>query len=152
WEADTVAGQTGKACLVTLVDRKSRLLLIGKSENKASKPVVDQMIKLLQGIDSNFCKTITPDRGKEFSQHARLTEELNNTQIYFPDPHAPWQRGSNENTNGLLREYSPKSVDLTDATDEEIQGWATKLNTRPKKCLNWKTPYEIFYKTVLHLI
>ena len=62
------------------------------------------------------------------------------------------QRGSNENTNGLLREYSPKGVDLTDATDEEIQGWATKLNTRPKKCLNWKTPYEIFYKTVLHLI
>ena len=152
WEADTVAGQTGKACLVTLVDRKSRLLLIGKSEKKASKPVVDQMIKLLQGVDSNFCKTITPDRGKEFSQHARLTEELNNTQIYFPDPHAPWQRGSNENTNGLLREYSPKGVDLTDATDEEIQGWATKLNTRPKKCLNWKTPYEIFYKTVLHLI
>ena len=152
WEADTVAGQTGKACLVTLVDRKSRLLLIGKSEKKASKPVIDQMIKLLQGVDSNFCKTITPDRGKEFSQHARLTEELNNTQIYFPDPHAPWQRGSNENTNGLLREYSPKGVDLTDATDEEIQGWATKLNTRPKKCLNWKTPYEIFYKTVLHLI
>lgn len=81
-----------------------------------------------------------------------MTEELNNTQIYFPDPHAPWQRGSNENTNGLLREYSPKGVDLTDATDEEIQGWVTKLNTRPKKCLNWKTPYEIFYKTVLHLI
>ena len=152
WEADTVAGKTGKACLVTLVDRKSRFLLVGKSEKKASQPVIDQMIKLLRGIEDDQCKTITPDRGKEFSQHARLTETLNDTQVYFPDPHAPWQRGTNENTNGLLREYTPKGVDLSDATNEDIQTWAKKLNTRPKKCLNWKTPYEIFYDTVLHLI
>lgn len=66
------------------------------------------MINLLRNIGEDKCKTVTPDRGKEFSQHSRITLELNGTKVYFPDPHAPWQRGTNENTNGLLREYSPK--------------------------------------------
>ena len=72
--------------------------------------------------------------------------------VYFPDPHAPWQRGTNENTNGLLREYSPKGEDISGIFDSQIQEWANKLNTRPRKCLNWKTPYEVFFNESLHLI
>ncbi|WP_258537897.1 IS30 family transposase, partial [Enterococcus faecium] len=75
-----------------------------------------------------------------------------NPKVYFPDPHAPWQRGTNENTNGLLREYSPKGEDISGIFDSQIQEWANKLNTRPRKCLNWKTPYEVFFNESLHLI
>lgn len=152
WEADTVAGKTGKACIVSLVDRKSRFVLLGKVDKKLSKSVIDCMITLLESVGPTKCMTITPDRGKEFSQHHRLTEELNGTKVYFPDPHAPWQRGTNENTNGLLREYSPKGEDFSGVLDIQIQEWANKLNTRPKKCLNWKTPYEVFFNESLHLI
>ncbi|WP_155392196.1 IS30 family transposase, partial [Levilactobacillus brevis] len=72
--------------------------------------------------------------------------------FYFPDPHSPWQRGTNENTNGLLREYLPKGTDLDSITDRRIQAYAEQMNNRPRKCLGWKTPYEIFFNVVLHLI
>ena len=121
WEADTVAGKTGRARIVTLVDRRSRFSLLGKVEKKISKNVVDCMINLLRNVGEDKCKTVTPDRGKEFSQHSRITLELNGTKVYFPDPHAPWQRGTNENTNGLLREYSPKGEDISGIFDSQIQ-------------------------------
>nr|WP_311772051.1 IS30 family transposase [Enterococcus faecalis] len=108
------------------------------------------LFKTLQ--QNHKCKTVTPDRGKEFSQHSRITLELNGTKVYFPDPHAPWQRCTNENTNGLLREYSPKGEDISGIFNSQIQEWANKLNTRPRKCLNWKTPYEVFFNESLHLI
>lgn len=73
-------------------------------------------------------------------------------EVYFPDPHAPWQRGTNENTNGLLREYFPKGSDLTDVEETVIQEWEDKLNHRSRECLNWKTPYEVFYDKIVHLI
>lgn len=110
------------------------------------------MINLLRNVGEDKCKTVTPDKGKKFSQHSRITLELNGTKVYFPDPHAPWQRGTNENTNGLLREYSPKGEDISGIFDSQIQEWANKLNTRPRKCLNWKTPYEVFFNESLHLI
>ena len=152
WEADTVAGKTGRARIVTLVDRRSRFSLLGKVEKKISKNVVDCMINLIRNVGEDKCKTVTPDRGKEFSQHSRITLELNGTKVYFPDPHAPWQRCTNENTNGLLREYSPKGEDISGIFNSQIQEWANKLNTRPRKCLNWKTPYEVFFNESLHLI
>ncbi|MGL9970439.1 transposase [Enterococcus sp. DIV1420a] len=152
WEADTVAGKTGGSCLVTLTDRKSRYLLGGKIEKKLSLLVRDKIIQLLSSISSNKVKTITPDRGKEFSKHSEVTKTLNNIQFYFPDPHAPWQRGTNENTNGLLREYSPKNKDMDTVPDSYIEQIILKLNLRPKKCLNWKTPYEVFFDETLHLI
>ena len=96
-------------------------------------------------------ETVTPDRGKEFSGYPELTEKLN-VEVYFPDSHAPWQRGTNENTNGLLREYFPKGSDLTEVEHLIIQEWENKLNNRPRKCLNWKTPYEVFYGINVHLI
>ncbi|MDB1726144.1 IS30 family transposase [Enterococcus avium] len=152
WEADTVAGKTGGACLVTLTDRKSRFLLAGKAPRKKAAYVSEKMIELLSSIPNEVVKTITPDRGKEFSNHFAVTEALNNVPFYFPDPHAPWQRGTNENTNGLIREYLPKSKEMDTVDDTTIYRMVEKLNSRPRKCLGWKTPYEVFFNKVLHLI
>ncbi len=148
WEADTVAGQTGRACLVTLTDRKSRYLLCEKVTRKASTEVSDKMIAMLS---KEPVQTITPDRGKEFSKHPIITKALGNVPFYFPAPHHPWERGTNENTNGLLREYFPKNTDLTHVSESTIQKNVLELNKRPRKCLNWKTPYEVYYELVLHL-
>lgn len=148
WEADTVLGQTGKACLVTLTDRKSRYLLCKKIPKKNSTEVKNAMIELLK---EHPLKSITPDRGKEFSKHPEISKELNLVEFYFPFPHHPWQRGTNENTNGLLREYFPKTKDI-DQTDEYIESKIKEINLRPRKCLNWKTPYEVYHSMELHLI
>ena len=150
WEADTVAGKTGSACLVTITDRCSRYLLAGKVAKKYSTLVADKMVALLSALPKKKRRTITPDRGKEFANHTRVTELLN-LPFYFPDPHAPWQRGTNENTNGLLREYLPKSFDIALSSEENIADFIQKLNHRPRKCLAWKTPYEVFFNQPLHL-
>ena len=148
WKADTVAGKTGKACLVTLTGRYSRSLKIQKVAVKKSKLVIEAIVKMLEPLPR---ETVTPDRGKEFTNHQDLTDKLK-VEVYFPDPHAPWQRGTNENTNGLLREYFPKGSDLKVVDDQTIQLWEDKLNNRPRKCLNWKTPYEVLYEENVHLI
>ena len=133
---------------MTLTDRYSRFLKIQKVAVKKSKLVIEAMVKMLEPLTKY---TVTPDRGKEFTYHQKLSDQLN-IEVYFPDPHAPWQRGTNENTNGLLREYFPKGSDLTLVDDQTIQLWENKLNNRPRKCLNWKTPYEVFYGESMHLI
>ena len=152
WEADTVAGKTGKACLVTLTDRKTRYLMAEKIEKKQSGLVRDSIIELLSSISKNKRKSITPDRGKEFSKHREVSNHLGSIPFYFADPHSPWQRGTNENTNGLLREYFPKTEDMTSCSKQYIDTCIEKLNKRPRKCLGWKTPYELFFDKVLHLI
>lgn len=152
WEADTVAGKTGKACLVTLTDRKTRYLMAEKMDKKMSVHVRDSVIDLLSAVPKYKRKSITPDRGKEFSRHREVTEQLDSIPFYFADPHAPWQRGTNENTNGLLREYFPKTEDLTTCSKQYIDTCIEKLNKRPRKCLGWKTPYELFFGKVLRLI
>lgn len=151
WEADTVAGKTGSACLVTITDRCSRYLLAGKVQKRYSALVADKMISLLSALPKKKRRTITPDRGKEFSKHSCVTKALSGVQFYFPDPHAPWQRGTNENTNGLLREYLPKSFDIALSSENQIADFIKKLNHRPRKCLGWKTPYEVFFEKSLHL-
>ena len=148
WEADTVVGKQGKACLVTLVDRKSRYLLCGKADGKNAQAVSKTMIDLLLGATA---LSVTPDRGKEFARHEEVTEYLDGLPFYFPQPHQPWQRGTNENTNGLLREYLPKGKDITDIPDDYIQEKVIMLNLRPRKCLNYKTPYEVHFSKALHL-
>ena len=150
WEVDTVVGKRNTGCVVTMADRCSRYYLVEKVLSKSSKPVADKMIEMLSKLASNKVKTITPDRGKEFAKH-RLVTQILGIPFYFSDPHAPWQRPTNENFNGLLREYMPKSTDFTKYTDYEIEEYVVKLNTRPRKCLNWKTPEEVFYSKVLHL-
>lgn len=151
WEADTVAGKMGSACLVTITDRCSRYLLAGRVTRKASGFVSDEMIRLLSALPKEKCRSITPDRGKEFARHDLVTQALHEVPFYFPDPHAPWQRGTNENTNGLLREYLPKSFDIALSSDSDIAGFIRKLNSRPRKCLGWKTPDEVFFNHSLHL-
>ena len=148
WEADSVMGKTGGACLVTLVDRRTLYLKVEKIENKESRQVRDAMIHCLTGEP---CFTITPDRGKEFSKHAEVTAALNDTPFYFPKPHQPWKRGRNENTNGLLREYFPKGCDLNKVSHTEIQQIVDKLNKRPRKTLGYRTPFELYHSEVLHL-
>ncbi|MDD5793014.1 MAG: IS30 family transposase [Erysipelotrichaceae bacterium] len=149
WEGDTVAVAKGKACLVTYVDRRSRFLKCAKIRRKGSCHVKEATIKLLK--NEPLC-TIAPDRGKEFSSHAEITEELDQVQFYFPYPQHPWDRGTNENTNGLLREYFPKGMDITGIPEEYIQEKVDELNKRPRKCLGFKTPYEVYYSETLHLI
>lgn len=150
WEADTILGQTGKekACLVTLVDRKSRFLIAGKAKSKKAACVGEVMINALK---NQPCYSITPDRGKEFALHAQVSDVLEKVRFYFPYPHQPWQRGTNENTNGLLREYFPKGQDFTIMSEEYIQSKVDEMNKRPRKCLGYRTPYEIYYSEVLHL-
>ncbi|MBC1228603.1 IS30 family transposase [Listeria booriae] len=151
WEADTVLGKTGLPCLITLTDRCSRYLLAEKIPCKKARFVTPKLIEMFQQLPKYKVKTVTPDRGKEFAKHAEVSMELDELPFYFADPHAPWQRGTNENTNGLLREYFPKNEDMTKYDPQEIRQFIYKLNTRPRKCLGWKTPYEVFFDEVLHL-
>lgn len=148
WEADTMAGKTGGACLLTLVDRKSLFMKATKLSRKTSANVRNGMIACLK---NEACYTITPDRGKEFARHEEISQELGGVPFYFPKPHQPWQRGRNENTNGLLREYFPKRRELSSVGEDEVQTAIDKLNKRPRKTLGFLTPYEVFYSVVLHL-
>lgn len=148
WEADTVIGKQGKACAVTMVDRKSRFLVLAKSGRKTAEDVSAAMIGMMAGHE---VLTITPDRGKEFASHEMIAESLD-AQFYFPLPHHPWQRGTNENTNGLIREYMPKGKDMEDIPEEEFIRIQDELNHRPRKCLGYRTPYEVYYSKTLHLI
>lgn len=150
WEADTVLGKRNMGCLVTLADRCSRYYIVQRVTAKASQPVADKTIEILKQLPSNKAKTIKPDRGEEFAKHMLVTEEKG-IPFYFANPHAPWQRLTNENTNGLMREYMPKSTDFSSYTDDEIQEYVAKINTRPRKCLGWKTPKEVFVSVPLHL-
>ena len=147
FESDTMEGKKGRACLVTHVDRKSRFLVAGKVWAKTGTDVADKTLTLLKGMP---VKSLTTDHGTEFCQHRRISQALN-VPVYFALPHHPWQRGSNENTNGLLREYFPKKTDLTDRSDDYVQAVVDKLNRRPRKCLGWRTPFEVFFNKVLHL-
>ena len=147
----SVAGKTGSSCMITLTDRKSRFLLLKKIQKKNSLLVRDGIVELLLQLPSDRVASITPDRGKEFSRHFEISKALNGLQFYFPNPHSPWQRGTNENTNGLIREYCPKSVDLETFHDSYFSAFTAKLNHRPRKCLDWKSPYEVFFGLVLHL-
>lgn len=151
WEADTVAGVKGSASVVTLTERKSRILLACKVEKHTADVVRDSMVEMLDNIPSDKLKGITPDRGREFALHAEVTASLRGVNFYFADPYSPWQRGTNENTNGLLREYIPKSTDIAPVDPDVITRFVDSINRRPRKCLGWKSPYEVFYGTVLHL-
>ena len=147
WEADTVLGKLGGACLLTLVDRKSRFLLCRKMERKGSEELAEEMVAALQGHPLH---TITPDRGKEFQRHAQITERLHGVPFYFALPHNPWQRGTNENTNGLLREFFPKGYDLANVSTQFLQLVEDALNFRPRKSLAFRTPFEIHFSLLLH--
>ena len=151
WEADTVAGTRGGSLLLTLTDRKSRYLLAARVPNSDSDVVCGQMTRLLASLPPDKAKTVTPDRGHEFAAHGDVSRKLEHVSFFFADPHAPWQRGTNENTNGLLRECVPKYSDISAVPDAVLQSFIFSLNRRPRKCLNWLSPFEVFSQSLLHL-
>lgn len=158
WEADTVeSGRFGSVrkstyCLVTLVERKSRYTLSTVVPNRKEEQVTQAIIEMLSSLPHYMVKTITCDRGKEFSGYKKI-EEVLKCDVYFADPYCSWQRGTNENTNGLLREYYPKGMDLSLVTPSNIKEKLERLNKRPRKCIGFSTPEEILYKgEMLHLI
>ncbi len=143
WEVDTVIGQYRRQAIVTLTERKTRLTLIRKVPNHTSKEVTGAMIQLLKPL-SEWVHTITSDNGKEFAQHERVSNRLN-ADFYFAHPYASWERGLNENTNGLLRQYFPKKMPFTHITNWQTRRAMDRLNNRPRKCLGYKTPNEVFF-------
>lgn len=142
WEADTIIGKHHKGAIVTLDDRKSKLRLAAPLRGKKAKYVKDAMITLFSPI-KQFVKTVTFDNGKEFTLHEDIAKEIG-CDTYFAKPYHSWERGQNENANGLLRQYFPKTMELADVTMKQVIEAIDKLNSRPRKCLNFKTPYEIF--------
>ena len=142
WEVDTLIGKRHKQAMVTLTERKSRFTLLGKVTHRTAQEVENQIHKLLQPV-SNQVYTLTSDRGKEFANHQHLAETLN-LKFYFAHPYAAWERGTNENTNGLIRQYFPKKHDFQTISKNQIQQVMHKLNLRPRKTLRFKTPFEVF--------
>jgi len=151
WEIDTVLGRTGKGVLVTAVERKTRYTLIEFSKKKDSNHVNKALVKMFDKIPKEFVLSITPDHGREFLQLEQIRERLGVT-IYWPDPYSPQQRGTNENTNGLIREYFPKNQDISAEQIGQINHCQKQLNQRPRKVLKYQTPEEIFFDKVLHLV
>jgi IS30 family transposase len=146
WEGDTVIGARHKQAIVTLVERKSGYAKLFKVSNKTAELVSAAMIESLKPFDC-LVDTITLDNGKEFTDHQKVDLELGST-IYFADPFASWQRGTNENFNGLLRQYIPKDRPLSTVTQEELKMIENKLNHRPRKRLGFKTPHEVFHESL----
>jgi IS30 family transposase len=143
WELDTIIGKGHKQAIVSLTDRKARLALIAKVEQKTASQVATTIIRLLSP-HADRVHTLTSDNGKEFAQHKDIAEALK-ADFYFARPYASWERGTNENMNGLIRQYFPKDRDLRTVTDEEIQFAMERLNNRPRKCLGYRTPNEVFF-------
>ena len=146
WEIDTVIGQNHKGALVTIVERKSKFTLIKRVETKHAEGVTAATITLLKPY-SDKVFTITADNGKEFAGHETMRKELN-AQVYFAHPYSSWERGLNENTNGLIRQYFPKGSRFEDMTDEQVEAVIHRLNHRPRKGLNYQTPHAVFFAQV----
>jgi len=144
FEIDTVIGRHHIGALVTVVDRKSKFTLIKKVASKKAEEVTRALVTMLTPLKP-ITKTITSDNGKEFAYHKEVSEALD-TSFYFAHPYSSWERGLNEHTNGLIRQYLPKKTDFTQISKEEIITIQDKLNHRPRKVLNYKTPYEVFFK------
>lgn len=144
YESDTVVGKDHQSAILTHVERKSRYLLVAKLKEPSSLGVLEATKLLFRNIPREALKTFTSDNGKEFSKFKEISKFLE-IDFYFALPHHPWERGTNENTNGLLRQYFPKGTDFNLTTDEQIRVVATKLNNRPRKILNYKTPHEVFW-------
>lgn len=142
WEGDTILGGTGKGLAITLVDRKSRFLIGTLSPTKKSSVNVELISNILK---DQPVESISFDNGVEFTEYHYI-EKMLNTKVYFAERHKPWQRGTNENTNGLLRFFFKKGCDFNEISEEEFQKVVELINNRPRKCLGWKTPAEVYSK------
>ena len=148
WEGDIILGEGGRSAVGTLVERTSRLLLLLHLRGERSADAVDAaMRKAVTTLPKELCRSITWDQGAEMANHSSFTVATD-IPIYFCDPHAPWQRGSNENTNGLLRQYLPKGTDLSMFSVADLRRIQRSLNDRPRKTLAYMTPSEKFAEFV----
>ena len=153
WEGDTVLGSRGKGAAATFVDRRSGYLIAARMPNRKAETLNAYWCKAFEGIPPSLRRSFTVDHGNEFFSYEEVERTLS-TKVYFADPYSPWQRGTNENTNGLLRQYFPKGCDFLTITDEEFQAAIDSLNNRPRKRLGYRTPAECFpfsKNKVLHL-
>ncbi len=146
WEGDLLAGSK-QSNIATLVERYSRYVMLVRLPTRDTETVVTALARKIQRLPASLKQSLTWDRGKEMTQHQAFTIATD-VQVYFCDPSSPWQRGSNENTNGLLRQYFPKGTDLSNVTQRQLDVVARKLNTRPRETLDWRTPAEVLAATV----
>lgn len=143
WEGDLIKGADGKSFVGTLVERTTRLTLLVKLRNATAAEVYRAFLRRLASIPSALRLSLTYDRGSEMALHSRLSKRLN-MPVYFCDPYCPWQRPTNENTNGLLRQYLPKGLDLTLISQSQLATIESALNNRPRRVLGFRTPFESF--------
>jgi IS30 family transposase len=146
WEGDTIEGKKSTGYIATHVERKSRYLMAVKLANKKAESLTRQSTKGFCRIPKKMRKTLTVDNGKEFA-HFKELEDKTGLTVYFADPYSAWQRGTNENTNGLLRQYFPKGTDFKTITEKYLAFAVKKLNHRPRKCLGYQSPHEVFWNT-----
>ena len=147
WEGDLIMGSMNKSAIGTLVERKTRLTLLVKLPKKDSAAVCETFAKEFNTLPANLKKSLTYDHGCEMAHHKQFTESTK-IKVYFAHPHAPWERGTSENTNMLVRDFLPKGTDFTKITKKKLKNIQDMLNDRPRKVLNWHTPNEAFTKTV----
>jgi IS30 family transposase len=143
WEGDLIKGAHNRSAVGTLVERTTLFTVLAKLDSAAAEATVSGFSQVLNRIEAQKRLSLTYDQGREMAAHRRLTDATG-VKVYFADPHSPWQRGINENTNGLLRQYLPKGSDLSLFTQQELDEIAWSLNTRPRKSLGWKCPVEVF--------
>ena len=150
FEADTIIGKDHEQSIITLVDRHSKFTLMRKAPTKEAYEVTEAILKLMKPL-RGLIQTITSDNGKEFANHAYIEQKLG-IDFYFAEPYKSWQRGLNEHTNGLIREYIPKKTKFEEVSDQFIVEIQEKLNHRPRKILGYKTPHEVFFAKIAQWI
>lgn len=149
WESDTIRGAKWSGCIGTHVERLSRYAVLFKIPDRTANAFSEGTINAFEKFPKGKRRSMTADHGKEFANHREIFTRLN-CKVYFADPHAPWQRGTNENFNGLLRQFFPKRTSFSEVTQENVDEIALLLNRRPRKCLAWRSPEEVFFKKTLH--
>jgi IS30 family transposase len=146
WEGDLIIGSNNSQ-IATLVERRTRYVMLVRTKSKDSETVINALIKQAHKLPRELYKSLTWDRGSEMAEHKRFSLDTG-IKVYFCDPKSPWQRGSNENTNGLLRQYFPKGMDLSNIHQNRLNAVARQLNERPRKTLDFRTPAERFNQCV----
>jgi len=150
WEGDLLKGAGNRSAVGTLVERTARFTLLAKMEGTDAEAALAGFSRRLATLPASVRKTLTYDQGKEMARHQELARRLK-IRVYFADPHSPWQRPTNENTNGLIRQYLPKGMDLSGLSQRQLTQIATALNTRPRKCLDFRTPEEVMAEQIKNL-